>query len=500
MREGDDALRIEEGDLSQPVASRARAHGVVEREQPRLELRQRKAALRAGELGREEVLLPGVGLHRQRAPVGVPQRGLEGFREALLRVGLHLQPVDDDLDRVLAVAVELRQLVDLVDFAVDAQPHEALRAQLLEEVGLLAFAPRHERGQHHDARALGQREHVVDHLRDALRGEREAVLGAVRLADAREEQAQVVVDLRHRPDGGARVVGGRLLLDRDRGRQPLDQVDVRLLHELQELPRVGRKGFDVAPLPLRIERVEGEGRLPRSGQAGDHHQPVARNVEVDIPEVVRAGAADSDLVHALWGRVGVLSWPLRPPGAEGGPEGQSANIPERSFPVRTPPVALSPVRMSARELRASFSLASIFGLRLFGMFVILPVFALYAERLPGWNLTLVGIALGAYGLTQAILQIPFGWASDRLGRKPVMMAGLVVFGLGSALCALARVAVGGDPRPDGPGRRGDLRRGPGDGGGLHAAQPAHQVDGDHRLDDRHVVRRVVRGGPIPAEG
>ena len=93
--------------------------------------------------------------------------------------------------------------------------------------------------------------------------------------------------------------------------------------------------------------------------------------------------------------------------------------------------------MSARELRASFSLASIFGLRLFGMFIILPVFALYAERLPGWNLTLVGIALGAYGLTQATLQIPFGWASDRLGRKPVMMAGLVVFAAGSAICALA---------------------------------------------------------------
>jgi len=93
--------------------------------------------------------------------------------------------------------------------------------------------------------------------------------------------------------------------------------------------------------------------------------------------------------------------------------------------------------MSARELRASFSLASIFGLRLFGMFIILPVFALYAERLPGWNLTLVGIALGAYGLTQAVLQIPFGWVSDRLGRKPVMVGGLLVFATGSAICALA---------------------------------------------------------------
>ena len=94
--------------------------------------------------------------------------------------------------------------------------------------------------------------------------------------------------------------------------------------------------------------------------------------------------------------------------------------------------------MSAEELRASFSLASIFGLRLFGMFIILPVFALYAEHLPGWNLTLVGFALGAYGLTQAILQVPFGWVSDRLGRKPVMVAGLAVFAVGSVICAVAQ--------------------------------------------------------------
>ena len=93
--------------------------------------------------------------------------------------------------------------------------------------------------------------------------------------------------------------------------------------------------------------------------------------------------------------------------------------------------------MSPSELRASISLASIFGLRLFGMFVILPVFALYAEGRPGWNLTLVGIALGAYGLTQAVLQVPFGWLSDRHGRKPVLYFGLTVFALGSFACAVA---------------------------------------------------------------
>lgn len=94
--------------------------------------------------------------------------------------------------------------------------------------------------------------------------------------------------------------------------------------------------------------------------------------------------------------------------------------------------------MTPLELRASIGLSGIFGLRLLGMFVILPVFAIYAEQLPGGdNLTLVGIAIGAYGLTQALLQIPFGWWSDRIGRKPVVYAGLGIFAAGSFVAALA---------------------------------------------------------------
>ena len=84
--------------------------------------------------------------------------------------------------------------------------------------------------------------------------------------------------------------------------------------------------------------------------------------------------------------------------------------------------------MSPVELRASFSLASIFALRLFGMFVILPVFALHAQGRPGWTLTLVGVALGAYGLTQAALQA-MGAAGDC--QVPDAVTSLATFATGN---------------------------------------------------------------------
>jgi len=94
--------------------------------------------------------------------------------------------------------------------------------------------------------------------------------------------------------------------------------------------------------------------------------------------------------------------------------------------------------MTPRERRSSASLASIFALRMLGLFLVLPVFALEARKLPGGDDTaLVGLAMGMYGLTQALLQIPFGMASDTFGRKPVIIAGLLIFAAGSALAAWA---------------------------------------------------------------
>lgn len=93
--------------------------------------------------------------------------------------------------------------------------------------------------------------------------------------------------------------------------------------------------------------------------------------------------------------------------------------------------------MTAGERRVAFALSGIFASRMLGLFMVLPVFAIYAENLDGFSKTLAGIAVGIYGLTQALFQIPLGRLSDKLGRKPVIVGGLVVFAIGSVIAALA---------------------------------------------------------------
>lgn len=93
--------------------------------------------------------------------------------------------------------------------------------------------------------------------------------------------------------------------------------------------------------------------------------------------------------------------------------------------------------MNALERKTVLSLSSIYAFRMLGLFMILPIFSLYVDHFHQANATLIGLALGIYGLTQALLQIPFGMTSDRIGRKPVIVVGLVLFVIGSVVAAQA---------------------------------------------------------------
>ena len=239
------------------------------------------------------------------------ERGLETFGQPARQVGAHDQPVDDDFDVVLHLLVERRRVGDFVEFAIDLKPLEAALHVVRDLLAVLALAAADHRRVEIEPRALRQRQHAVDHLADRLAFDRQAGRRRIGDADARPQEAHVVVDFGHRADGRARVLRRRLLLDGDRRRQAVDLVDVRLLHHLEELARVGRERLDVAALAFGVDRVEGERRLAGARQAGEDDQLVARDRQVDVLEIVLARPMHRDrpaaeqLVDRL-GRAGAL--------------------------------------------------------------------------------------------------------------------------------------------------------------------------------------------------
>ena len=230
----------------------------------RLELRHGDAADRAAVLLRKCLDGVGLGVEHLDQSFGELERGLDRVGEAAAIVGAHDEAIDDDGDRVILSAIQLRWIRHLDQRAIDVGADEALLAHRLEEVAELALAALHERRTDLDLRIGLPAEHRLGDLGRALPLHRASAVGAVRRARAREEQTEVVVDLGDGPDRRARIVARGLLLDRDGRREPLDCVDVGLLHQPEELARIRGERLDVSPLPFGVDRVEGEGRLARA--------------------------------------------------------------------------------------------------------------------------------------------------------------------------------------------------------------------------------------------
>ena len=328
---------------AKPAAFRAGAERIVEREQPRLDLGNGEAGHRAGEFFREHDALGGIvplpigfcslgllpsplwggvggggraasrrrrasliasrlptggrrsiGELRHRKPVGELERLFERIRQPRGNIRPHHQAIHHDVDVVGEFLVECRHVGDLVEIAVDFDALKTLAHELGEFLAVLALPAAHHGREQIKPRAFRQRHDAIDHLRDGLALDRQPGRRRIGHADAGPQKPHVIVDLGDRADGRARIARGSFLLDGDGRRQAVDLIDVRLLHHFQELARVSRQAFDVAALALGINGVEGERGFAGAGQAGEHHQPVARNIEVDVFEIVLAGAANGD--------------------------------------------------------------------------------------------------------------------------------------------------------------------------------------------------------------
>ncbi len=311
-RVGDDQLRVDLHPGAEAVAGGAGAERRVEGERSGLEVvGVDGVVVGARHLLRELHLAPGVlGVEvdevEDHEPPGQAERGLDGVGQPSLGRLLHREAVDDDLDRVLELLVERRRLVERVRLAVHPRPAEALLLELAEQLDVLALATPDDGREHLEPAALLQREDPVDDLLRRLPLDRRSARGAVRPTGAGVEQAEVVVDLGDGADGRARVLRGGLLVDADRGAQPLDEVDVWLVHLAQELAGVGAQRLDVASLALGEDRVEGQARLARAREPGEDDQGIAREIERDVLEIVLPGAPDDELVGHCGPRIDCL--------------------------------------------------------------------------------------------------------------------------------------------------------------------------------------------------
>ncbi len=371
-------IDIEFDDVAESVAGRARAERIVEREQPRLRILVGDAAGSTLEALGEDVELRrrfGAGaragvrqLEGERGTAPFAVRGLDRIGQPRQHVRLHAQPIDDDLQDRLVLQQRCLHIVERQGGApVNQEAAEASPAKHVERFrnrvapGAVAIATRDRRrlracarrvavvvaqfrglvarihavdgrrpGRRHDGHLEADNQPGADRKRSqpegddlgALSDDLQTAVPAERPTDAREEQPEVVVDLGGGADGRSRVTDAVLLPDRDGRGDALDGVHVRLLHPLEELPGIGRQRLDVPPLPFRVDRVEGERRLPRPADAGHDDQGVRGQGDVDVLEVVRAGASNDEFGGRPRGRLG---------------HGRRTTCPPSSWPPRSQP-------------------------------------------------------------------------------------------------------------------------------------------------------------------
>ena len=291
-----DQLGIGHEFRTESMTTGAGAEVAVEGKVLRRQFRQGKAGLGIGVLKGEVVALVIVRPRRLGeggdTVLGELLRDFERIGEAAAQVVTDDESIDDDLDN-LGFRF-FGDLLDLDESTVESGAQEALDPVSLEALtdGLALF-DLHRSGED-EPRPLGKGDEDIDDVLDRVPHQRRPGDGIMGAPEGGVKDSEVVVDLRGRGDGRTRIRLRAALLDCDGRGESLDEIDLRFFEAVEELPRVGREGLDVASLALGIERVEGERGFPRSRDAGDDDEAVPRDLEVQVFQVVLSGTLDSN--------------------------------------------------------------------------------------------------------------------------------------------------------------------------------------------------------------
>ncbi len=187
---------------------------------------------------------------------------------------------------MLFIFIELYFLVEGANFPVDTDTGKSIFPRGAKPVFVLTLPPAHHRRHYLNLRPRLVRQQRLHDLIDRLGRYFFAALMTVWHADARKQQAEIIVNFGNSPHRGARIPVRCFLFDRYRGRKAVDKIDIRLFHHPQKLPRVRRKRLDVPPLSLGINGIKGKRGLSRPGKTGDNNQAIPRDIDRYVFKIV----------------------------------------------------------------------------------------------------------------------------------------------------------------------------------------------------------------------
>ena len=287
------ALRVDFHKNAEARALGAGAERAVKRKHARGQFFYADPVLRAGVILRKKMILTADDVYNRQA-AGKRRRRFNRIRQARTDIRMNDEAVNDNFNRMLLVLFQTDGFRKVVKGSVDAHTNKAAPPGRVKFFDVFPFSGPHNRRENENFCFPGQGKDLVDNLVDRLLPDFPAANGAVRNADARVKQTEVIVNFGHGANGGTRVFRRCFLVDGNGGRQPVDVVHIGLVDLAEELAGIGGERLHVAPLALRVNGVKRKRRFSGAGKSRKNNQLIPRQLNVDILEVVLPRALDEN--------------------------------------------------------------------------------------------------------------------------------------------------------------------------------------------------------------